>query len=219
MRCGILVLALVLAACGSSAADSGGGGQSGTSATTSRPAAAAPCGPAKGRTLAASSQARVYVSAGAVYGCSGRTHRTTRLGQSASCIRTPRAGPAAVAGSLAGYGLQTCGIDTGSASVVVRRLSDGAVLRTLPASAGTRRPESYQSVLAIVLKPNGAAGWIAGVRSIVSHTAQRQVLAAGAGRAGRVLDSGGAIGPASLALHGSRLTWKNGGQTRSAPLR
>jgi hypothetical protein len=225
----MLVVALMLAACGSSAADSGGGSmpaatssRSTPAATSSRSTAAASparCGPAGARTLAASAVARVYVQGGAVYGCSDRTGRTTRLGQSRSCIATSRAGPAAVAGELAGYGLQTCGVDTGTAEVVVRRLSDGAVLRTQNATAGRRGPESYQSVGAIVVKSDGAVAWVGSAASIISHRAQLEVLAGDARGRTRVLDSGGAITPASLRLRGARLSWTDGGRTRSATLR
>jgi hypothetical protein len=70
-----------------------------------------------------------------------------------------------------------------------------------------------------VVKPDGAVAWVGRITSVISHSTQVQVNAADADRATRVLDSGGAITPGSLALHGSRLTWTDGRQTRSATLR
>jgi hypothetical protein len=162
----------------------------------------------------------VYASAGFVYGCSATTRRTTRLGRSNRCIAASRAGPAAVAVELAAYGLESCGVDTGSGEVVVRRLSDGRGLRTLDATQGPRRPESYQSVSSIVVRRDGAVAWVARASSLGGGgQSSLQVLAADAGSGARLLDSGAGIAPASLALHGSRLTWKDGGQSRSASLR
>src|SRR5581483_822753 len=123
--------------------------------------AAAACQPAHARTLAADRTVRVFALSGEVYGCSERTRRVTRLGRSNVCIGTSRAGPAAVAGELAAYGLQTCGVDTGFSEVVVRRLSDGHVLRREGAITGTVGPESYGSVRSLVVRSDGGVAWIA----------------------------------------------------------
>jgi hypothetical protein len=73
-------------------------------------------------------------------------------------------------------------------------------------------------VLSIVIKPDGAVAWIARMSSLGGGHPELQVLAANAGASARLLDSGDGVAPASLRLHGSRLTWKHGGQVRSATL-
>jgi len=208
VRCAVLLL--TLAACGSSSA-----------ASHLLPASAGPgCGPAGVRTLAASRLARVYATSAEVYGCSERTRRTTRLGQSGTCVGSPKVTAVTVAGESAAYGTEICGVDTGSSSLVVRRLSDGRVLRQFPAISGPIRPESFVSVASVVAKPGGAVAWIALAESILTHSSSIEVLAAGSsGTGSRVLDRGRGINPGSLALRGSRLTWSDHGRTRSASLR
>src|SRR5579859_4672662 len=120
------VVAVLLAACGSSAAHSAG--------TTSAPAspagdasraAAVVCGPSGAKTLASSSQARVYLSHGQVFGCAHGASRSFLLGQRMSCLGgRARIAPVAVTGVLAGYGSERCGVDTGASTVVVQRLSE-----------------------------------------------------------------------------------------------
>src|SRR5205823_968659 len=70
-RIAIVGLAMLLGACGSSSggSTSGGGSGSGSGSGSGR----ATCGPSGGRTLAASSSARVYVSGDTVYACSGKS--------------------------------------------------------------------------------------------------------------------------------------------------
>jgi hypothetical protein len=122
-----------------------------------------------------------------------------------------------VAGRLAAYGLRSCGIDTGTGTLVVRRLTDGHELHTFPATTSPAGPESYRAVRSVVLRPDGAVAWIGAASSIVSHRKQVEVNAA-TGATPRLLDKGVGIDPESLRLHGTRLTWSNGGRTRSASL-
>jgi hypothetical protein len=115
------------------------------------------------------------------------------------------------------YGLESCGVDTGSSSVIVRRLSDGRQLRVLPATTNRLAPESYQLVGSIVVKTDGAVAWIAAARSIVRQSADEEVHRADR-RGQRELDSGTSINSGSMRLHGSTLTWRHGAATRSATL-
>lgn len=122
-----------------------------------------------------------------------------------------------VAGEFAAYGVEECGVDTGSTQVVVRRLSDGKRLRD---AAATTPPgvESYQSVSSLVLKADGAVAWIGDGRSIVRRGHKIEVYKADSGGSVRLLDSGLAIAPGSLRLHGSKLTWTHGAAVRTATL-
>jgi hypothetical protein len=187
------------------------------SSSTRGAVAVARCGPATGQTLAADKAARVYALGNTVYGCALGGMRSYRLGQRQTCIGTSRAGPAVtVAGRLAAYGLSRCGVDTGFTQVLVRRLTDGTQLRAVPATSPPG-PESFQSVDSLVLKADGAVAWIGTGRSIVGHGKVIEVRKADRGGAA-LLDSGAAVDSGSLRLRHSKLTWKHGGETRSATL-
>ncbi len=200
-----IVALVVLAACGSSVATSAG--------STS---VAARCGPASAKTLAANGRVRVYVSNQDVYGCSVARGRSFRLGHAVRALAQARIGPVAVGGDLAAYGLQSFGVDTVSASVVVRRLTDGTELKELRATRAVGA-ESFESIGSVVVMANGTVAWIGSEHSIVGHRSAIEVHAAGAG-GDRVLDSGPNVDPASLRLRGARLSWVDGGATRHATL-
>ena len=221
-RCVLFGLLVALSACGSSAAEStksgGSTGSTATSTPTGAPAAKVPCGPPQARTLAASSVARAYAASGIAYGCSSGGKKQIRLGEIRAHPGAPRVGPVVVAGYLAAYGLQRSGVDTGSGSVQVQRLSDGQMLQSVPATVTKLGPESYQSVAAIVLKPDGAVAWIGTGMSII-HRRQAVEVHKVDRHGSRMLDHGTGIGERSLRLHGSTVTWSHGGRTRSATLR
>jgi hypothetical protein len=160
----------------------------------------------------------VYSLNNLVYGCAVQNGRAFRLGHANRSIAESRVAPVAVAGKVAAYGLTSFGVDTVSATVEVRRLTDGAVLQDLPAT-NVARAESFQSVGSVVVKASGAVAWIGSVSSIISHgRAVVQVRAVDAGGQ-RTLDSSPGIDTGSLKLRGSTLSWRDGGVTRHATLR
>ena len=115
-------------------------------------------------------------------------------------------------------GLTRCGVDSGSTAVVVRRLTDGKVLRS---AVATSPPgvESHQSVGSLVLKRDGAVAWIGTGKSIIgAGTPKVEVYEADRRGPVRLLDSGVAVRPGSLTLHGSKLSWKHGTALRHAML-
>jgi hypothetical protein len=118
---------------------------------------------------------------------------------------------------VAVYAAARCGTDTGSATVVARRMSDGTQLFSRPAIAASAGPEAYQSVSSIVVTRSGKAAWIASDHSIVSHHFQAQVLA-GSSAGVRVLQTATNISRKSLRLRGSTVTWVAGGVKHSAGL-
>jgi hypothetical protein len=132
-------------------------------------------------------------------------------------MTTQRVAPVAVRGLLVAYGAQRCGVDTGSSQVLVRRLSDGSVLASRPATTTLLGAESYVSVSAIALASDGAVAWISVGASIVSQRRTIEVHALDRGGVRR-LDAGSAIAPAVLELRGSVLRWRHGGEWRSARL-
>jgi hypothetical protein len=210
-RCLVLLAVLCpLACCGSAFSGSALAAWSGGLAENT-------CGPAGDTTLAHGARARVYVQNHSVYGCVSRGGRQVRLGSDALCPRSGHLGPVAVAGELAAYAVRSCGVDTASTQVIVRRLSDGARLSSRNATEGSTGVESFQSVGSVVVLSDGAVAWIGTSSSIVSHRSITEVLEQSGDRVRR-LDQGSGIRPGSLTLHGPKLTWKHGGQRRSATL-
>ena len=184
--------------------------------TASSTAAVAPCGPVAARTLAADKVARVYTVGNSVYGCALGGKHPFKLGQRRTCIMASQVTTVAVAGRLAAYGLASCGVDTGSTLVIVRRLDDGVQLHTFVATSPAG-PESYQSVDSLVCKADGAVAWIGTGSSLVGSRKLIEVRK-GDRQGAALLDSGPAIDASSLRLHRSQLSWTHGGQTRTATL-
>lgn len=211
LRSGFTVLALALAGCGSSQATS-------QARTNPRDGASANCAPAGAHILVSDRQASVYDLQKTVYGCALGTPGHVRLGSSGFCTMADKVGPVALSGRIAAYGVQRCGVDTGTAQVVVRRLSDGKVLRSSPATSRVPAAESYQSVGSLAVKADGAVGWIGDGHSIIGRGPEvievHRFDARGAAR----LDQGTGIAVASLRLRGSQLSWDHSGRVRSATL-
>jgi len=175
------------------------------------------CGRQQGHTLVQNGSARVYTLNGGVYACAIPNGVSYHLGSASVCVGTQRAAPVAIAGRLVAYGLEQCGVDTGSTVVVVRRVTNGKRLRSDPAIAGAAGPESYQTVESLVVKRDGSDAWIVVTNSLAGHGSNIEVRAhSKSGPA--LLDSGFGINPSSLRLRGSKLSWRHGGQRRTATL-
>jgi hypothetical protein len=225
-RVAMLALLVVLTSCGASSASSSpapSAGSSSTASSTSTQSASTTtdtpnraCGPANATTLASDAVARVYSVGQAVYGCTAQGGRRFQLGDTARSLREGRAGPIAVAGTVAAYGFTRFGVDTVSTEVMVRRLTDGAVFVTRPATnfVGV---ESFQSVGSIVVNADGTVAWIGSDTSIIAHRARDEVHVVSGG-SDAVLDSGTGIDVTSLRLEGSALSWRDGGRMRHAAL-
>ncbi len=175
------------------------------------------CGPAAATTLAGDRAARVYVQAGTVYGCASGDHGRYVLGKRGTCLRAAAVAPVTVAGRFAAYGLQRCGVDTGSTQVLVRRLTDGRVVHSAPASSPPG-PEGFQTVTSLVLKADGAVAWIATGRSLGRSASVVEVWRVDRSGAQARLDFGPAIVAGSLRLHSAMLSWRHGQATRTATL-
>lgn len=200
------------------------------------------CGPARARTLAADSLVRVFQTGAGVYGCSAKTGLRTKLGPVGPCFEDNQlVAPVAVAGELVAYGLESCGVDTESAQVVVRRLSDGRVLLNDAASTSVFfnpvsdvSPRAANSpslvggcdlgqgtdgaicVSSLVLAHGGVA-WISVL--ILPDGARDTMKVHRVDRRGKqILDTSPKIAPGSLRLRGSRLSWKHGSFVRVATL-
>ncbi len=192
-----------------------------TAGATARRDRAVACGPASGKTLAADHSARIYANDGNVFGCTRAGNQSFRLGtESVSSTSEGRVGPIALAGTDVAYGLTYFGVDTISADVIVRRLTDGHVVRSHAAITGSAGAEFAETVDAIVVKRDGSVAWIAHDRSIPSgHSVFSEVEKSD--RTSRVLldKEPSGIRLDSLRLAGSHLTWDYKATTRSANLR
>jgi hypothetical protein len=204
-----LAMAAVLVGCALSAATPGAAARRDSSA-------GAVCGPHAAHTLAGDAVARVYTSGGSAFGCVAGGTRSYRLGRTGFSIGAARVEDVRVAGRLAAYGLETSGVDTGYTNVNERRLTNGALLAQRPATT-TVGVEGFQSIDSLVLKADGALAWIATARAIGMPTFVRQLQRLDE-RGFLVLDSGANVAAGSLALHGSKLSWRHGTATRSTTL-
>jgi hypothetical protein len=175
------------------------------------------CGRRQGHTLVQSDTARAYTLDGDVFACAIPAGVAYRLGSASVCVGSSRAGPVAIAGRLVAYGLERCGVDTGSTIVVVRRLTNGKRLHSDPATTRPVGPESYQTVDSLVVKRDGSDAWIAVANSLGTHGTGTEVHAHDT-NGFALLDSGDGVNPSSLRLDGSQLTWRHGARKRSATL-
>ena len=206
----ILLLTIgMIAACGSAAGASSTGSTSASSI--------ARCGPTAATTLGASPQARVYALGKSVYACAPGHGAPYRIGGSGPCNGSTHIGPVAVAGTIAAYGATQCGVDTGSATIVVRDVASRHQLAVLASYSGPAHVESYQWIGSVVANRSGAAAWIVRESSIVAHSATIEVVRR-AGSSTQVVASGSKISPSSLQLHGSTISWTNAGVRHTAPL-
>jgi hypothetical protein len=176
------------------------------------------CLPRGARSLAVDRTARVYSWHGSVYGCVDATGQLRKLGGASVCNHLDGAvAPVRLAADIVAYGLERCGVDTGSSTVVIVNLVTGIRRGDLAASTLPVGPESYSSVTSLVLRRDGAAGWIARDGSLIGRHTTYEVHRFSSGKSVRV-DSGSSIAPASLRLSGSVMTWQHGNATRSARL-
>ena len=161
--------------------------------------------------MAANRSVEVYSTGGFVYACARRRPNVVRLGRSNLCVGAALVQRVALAGDDVAYGLERCGVDTGSATVKVLGVANGRLFSSHPAVSGVVPPESYPSIGSLVVKRDGAVAWIATSRSIIGRGQVIEVH-----RGGTVLDSGPGIVPSSLRAHGPTLSWRRGAVTRTA---
>lgn len=189
----------------------------GSAGSASARGASVACGPAHAKTLVADRSARVYSRGGNVYGCARAGHGSFRLGSKANSMSEGRAGPIALAGVNVAYGLTYYGVDTISADVVVRSLTNGAVLRRESSWIGTVGPEYFQTVDDIVVKRDGSVAWIASAGSVISGKAtETEVEKSDKISSDALLGKNKRIRRHSLRLHGSEVTWLIGSNQKAA---
>jgi len=176
-------------------------------------AAERPCRPAGSKALLTTATTRVYETPvrgqgySRVYGCRYRVGRPWRLGDSYDAGHDiSEIDPMQVRGRFLVYRDFYEHYSDTAAGITVRDLTTGRRMHRFD------RP-SY-AVAGAVLDRHGSVAWIGQLpdRSYEVRRADRQ------GENTR-LDAGPAIEPSSLALSGSTVSWRNGGATKTAPLR
>jgi hypothetical protein len=182
-------------------------------------AVAAPtsCAPTAAKTLRSSGPARIYSEGTQLYGCLGA--RRTHLGPLRGSVPFPatRIARYALSGRYAAVDKVDMGVDTFSSIVALIDLRTGATIATAPATTPEQRPESFITVTAMVVDPNGTLAWI-GERSAIGVPAPTFEVHALTRSRNRLVASAANIAPKSLRLHGDTLTWLTDGQTKSATL-
>jgi hypothetical protein len=177
------------------------------------------CGPATARTLAQSSETRVFRRNGEVWMCSSRTRASKKLGAQASCGGSSGCGGidlVRVSGRYVAFNdfVSDTALGDEYFTLKVSDARSGAVTyRVRFGDVGGERARLWD----VVLSQKGRVAWVA------SHTAAGPVTgpfevwrSPGCGR--RVLDSSPSIRPKSLALRDGRLAWRDGNTTRRALL-
>jgi hypothetical protein len=135
--------------------------------------------------------------------------------------------PVRLAGQLVGYATDACDPDYCNTVVEVTDLRDEEYGANRETNAG---PMADSEVAAMRLRPNGSVAWVScsspfpaygHVNRCTGATRVKKRIFAWDTRSERprLADVSRRIDPASLALHGSRLTWRHGGKTRSTRLR
>jgi hypothetical protein len=199
---------------------------------TTSPASPSKCRPAGSRTVAANSFVRVYTlpaddeaSAHAasdvrVFGCPFTTDSPVLLGNTAQIEqRQIDLGVLSLSGYSVAYAESLQGVDTRDAFVTVRNLLTGKVRRRIGANPNGSGVEAIASVTDIELGRYRSVAWISTAGSLATGQSTSEVAMAEGSKAVAVLDEGSMVALHSLTLHGSHLTWSDGGETHSAQLR
>lgn len=178
------------------------------------------CHPRGSTTIAATARSRVfrvsrlapYSKVHLTYGCSFRVGRSVRFALPDLPLGY---GALALAGPYVAYSVTgDCSADyCDPNSVVVQDLRTGRVRYVDGVDVAVAH------VTGLVLRVNGAAAFITSTYDDTG--AQRpgyEVVAVATGGPAKILDSGTAVDPGSLALAGKTMYWTAGGQPRSATL-
>jgi len=179
------------------------------------------CRFAQRNTIATTREARVYVDhdrfGTAVFGCLYGSSRRRLLGPTGGEIGVTHV---QLAGRYVGFFVQSSGArDSTMARAVVYVVDLKSGKRLHQEAGGGMGGQTDLFGFNIVLKADGAAGWIVETRDpSTNRLVCREVHRVDASGAA-VLDSSVGIDERSLALGGSSLYWTDGGQVRSAQLR
>jgi hypothetical protein len=177
------------------------------------------CLPSNAHTLMTNENVRIYTltgSRGGTYACVFDGGHTVALATKAA----PREAiaPIALAGTTVGYGDAFSATDVGGANVAVLDVASGHQLIDVPATTPPTGPESFSSVLTLVVTRGGAVAWI-GRKSGVFEPTLLEVHSARSSHSASLLDQGPNIVPDSLRVSGGTVYWQNANRRAAAPLR
>ncbi len=154
------------------------------------------------------------------YGCYFRKGSTYRLNQPSEFgpARVERA-PVRLSGRFVAYVQAFASPTAGdNVEVTVRDLLTGRVLRRF--SGSESNSENSRKVFGLVVKRNASAAWLSEDYGFENRPREYQVHVVDRTGTRRIIDRGDAIDPGSLTLNAARtvISWRNGGQVRTAPL-
>ena len=200
------------------------------------------CSPPNTKTLADDGPSRVYEeryvydpvvrdfsddgNGAVIYGCNRATHRRWVLaGDDSNSLFdyyncAEYGGPAAVAGRYMAVVVDwACEPGVGYGFIRVVDLKSGTVRldrAALVQHGNDFDPHAGNNATSLVLAPTGSAAWIL-CRAMADHPPCEVVDEIALGP-NTLLDEGAEIDHKSLTLHGSTLSWRNGGETKTAML-
>ena len=175
-------------------------------------------------TLEASRDARVYSvtdrsAVTRIYGCRNKKNRRTFLGVK-DCQNDTAAQDFTLKGRYLGWVASSCGLTSGTHSIVVTNLDTG---KRLHGAGAAQRPEGASSdgelstaVSDYVMKANGSVAWI-GLYS--GESVQVRRLEPGSPQGGELVDQGLDIAKTSLALSDDGFYYRKGATPLFATLR
>jgi len=117
--------------------------------------------------------------------------------------------------------IRSTGLDTYSVAISARNLRNGKTVKCMV--GGGDDPSNGVVVKSLVVRQTGSMAW-AGTRwgnevgGSTAFGARVTAVSTCIANKGQVLDAGNGIDPATLALHGSGLTWMDSGVAHSATL-
>jgi hypothetical protein len=175
-----------------------------------------PCVPAGDHVLLRRDDSAVFTTDDAFAACTG-SERPVRLG---GRLPTPglfrRVSSFRLAGHDVAFVVNQDGPGRSPATVKVVDLRARETVAAHRATGHRAAADRSDEVTSLVLRRDGATGWIVVSRTPAPAPAKVQVRAAGSHGHARRLDAGRGIAKRSLRLHGHRLSWRHDGQRRTA---
>ena len=212
------------------------GGVAPATAAKKKPKLLPNCAAKKSKTIAQSAEGRIYSIGTNAYACSFKANKRFFLGDTDECQNQSKVEDFRFGKGIVGYLDGSCGLVSGSESIVVRNLKTGKIVNSgSPVDHTFPGGESSTSISSWGLKPNGSIAWIGTNSGFVTTqggppapaTDLIQVWKREAGTAGTKLDEGPDVVAGSLAVGAesdvntglSPVYWTKGTATFSSTLK
>jgi len=191
------------------------------------------CAAKKSKTIAQSADGRIYRVGTTAFACSFKANKRFELGDTDECQNQTRVGDFRFGRGIVGYIGSSCGLVSGTETVVVRNLKTGRIVNSgSPVDHTWDGGESSTSIGSWGLKPNGSIAWIGRNYGFVTTPGSPpapanelvQVWKREIGATAAKLDEGPGIITESVAVGAGSAAevpvyWRNGSTAMSATLR